>query len=385
MQLDLIKSLFLLYRESHLNHRYITNAHMEPLLDQLKKTISVEVIGTSVLNNPIYGLQIGTGPKRILMWSQMHGNESTTTKALFDLLNTLLSDDAAVAPILNGCTIYIIPILNPDGALAYTRVNANEVDLNRDAQALTQPESMVLRTIFKSFKPHYCYNLHGQRTIFSAGATNRPATVSFLSPAQDASCTITPNRKVAMEVIAVMNAALQQIISHQVGVYDDAFNINCVGDTFQSENVPTILFEAGHYNNDYARDITRKYIYTSYLVSLNYIALNEVTGLHYAPYLEIPENEKLFLDIIIRNVSKKQGSGEDEVAIGILYEERLVDGRVEFVPIVEKIGDLDGFYAQREIDAKGQEVYNEHGEQLKVNNENVFVIMNNEKISLLPK
>ena len=93
----------------------------------------------------------------------------------------------------------------------------------------------------------------------------------------------------------------------------------------------------------------------------------------------------MFLDIIIRNVSKKQGRGEDEVAIGILYEERLVDGRVEFVPIVEKIGDLDGFYAHREIDAKGQEVYNEHGEQLKVNNENVFVIMNNEKISLLPK
>ncbi len=108
--------------------------------------------------------------------------------------------------------------------------------------------------------------------------TNKSATVSFLSPAQDAACTITPNRKVAMEVIAVMNATLQQLIPNQVGVYDDAFNINCVGDTFQSENVPTILFEAGHFKDDYARDVTREYIYTSYLVSLNYIALNEVTG-----------------------------------------------------------------------------------------------------------
>ncbi len=170
MLLDLIKSLFLKYREPHLNHRYITNTHIEPLLDQLKKSIPIEVIGTSVLNNPIYGLQIGTGPKRILMWSQMHGNESTTTKALFDLLHTLLSDDPAIAAILKACTLYIIPILNPDGAQAYTRVNANDVDLNRDAQALTQPESKVLRAVFESFKPHYCYNLHGQRTIFSAGA-----------------------------------------------------------------------------------------------------------------------------------------------------------------------------------------------------------------------
>ena len=60
-----------------------------------------------------------------------------------------------------------------------------------------------------------------------------------------------------MEVIAVMNDALQNIIPNQVGVYDDAFNLNCVGDTFQSENVPTILFEAGHYANDYAREKTR--------------------------------------------------------------------------------------------------------------------------------
>ncbi len=30
---------------------------------------------------------------------------------------------------------------------------------------------------------------------------------------------------------------------------------------------------------------------------------------HYEPYLEIPENEKLFLDIIIKNVRQKQGDG----------------------------------------------------------------------------
>jgi hypothetical protein len=47
----------------------------------------------------------------------------------------------------------------------YTRLNANEVDLNRDSQNLTQPESKVLREIFDLFQPHYCFNLHDQRTI----------------------------------------------------------------------------------------------------------------------------------------------------------------------------------------------------------------------------
>ncbi|MFD0988632.1 M14 family zinc carboxypeptidase [Mariniflexile jejuense] len=385
MQVEAIKQLFLKHKESHLQHRYITHKSIKPLLENLSKKITIETIGISVLNNPIHGIKIGSGEKRILMWSQMHGNESTTTKAIFDLLNTLLSDEALVSPILKACTLYIIPILNPDGALAYTRINANEVDLNRDAQNLTQPESKVLRAIFKTFNPHFCYNLHGQRTIFSAGNTNKSATVSFLAPAQDKVCTITPNRKVAMEVIAVMNAALQEVIPNQVGVYDDAFNLNCVGDTFQSENVPTILFEAGHYHNDYARDCTREFIYISYLTSLDYISKTDVTGVNYQPYLEIPENEKLFFDIIIKDAKTILDGKEIITDIAIQYQEKLIGGKINFIPKVEKIENLDGYFAHKHIQANKLEVFNNNMQLLKIDSENVFVMINNEKISLLPK
>lgn len=385
MQLELIKHLFSIHQETRLNHRYITNKHIESLLENYKEELDVKVIGASVLNNPIYGLKIGSGNKRILMWSQMHGNESTTTKALFDLLNTLINNNGSIRHILSACTLYIIPILNPDGANAYTRINANEVDLNRDAQNLSQPESKVLRAVFNDFKPHFCYNLHGQRTIFSVGNTNKPATVSFLAPAQDAACTITPNRKVAMEVISVMNQALQTLIPGQVGVYDDAFNLNCVGDTFQSENIPTILFEAGHYHNDYARDITREFIYMSYLISLNYIALNEVIGTNYKSYLKIPENKKLFFDIIIKNARIVKDDSDTNVDIGILYQEKLVDGKITFIPFVEKMGDLGEFFGHRVINADGFEVFGEDGQALKLNYENVCVMLKNEKISLFPK
>ena len=381
MQVEAIKRLFLKHKEHSLSHRYITHKHIEPLLEKRSDIFHVETIGQSVLNNPIYGLKIGNGKKRILMWSQMHGNESTTTKALFDLFNTFLDTHSELNYILEACTLYIIPILNPDGALAYTRINANGVDLNRDAQNLTQPESHVLRNIFDSFKPHFCYNLHGQRTIFSAGTTNNSATVSFLAPAQDAACTITASRKVAMELIGVMNDALQRMIPNQVGVYNDAFNLNCVGDTFQSENVPTILFEAGHFKNDYEREKTRELIYTSYLTSLNYISKNEVNGNHYKPYFNIPENDKCFLDVIIRNAKVTH----ELVDIGIQFQERLHANKIQFIPKVEKIEKLDGFFGHKEIEANGFEVRDAQGRVLKLGYENVCVILNSEEIMLIPK
>lgn len=385
MKLKEIQSLFLQHKETSLFHRYITNKHISPLLSKLEDYLKVEILGESVLNAPIYGVKIGNGDKRILMWSQMHGNEATTTKALFDLLNTLTNNNSIVNPILESCTLYIIPILSPDGAKAYTRVNANKIDLNRDAQDLTQPESRVLRGIFKSFKPHFCYNLHGQRTIFSAGNVNKSATVSFLAPAQDKVCTITPNRKIAMEIIGVMNKALQEIIPGQVGVYDDSFNINCVGDTFQCENVPTILFEAGHFENDYAREQTREFIYISLMESLVYIANNDINGERYGSYLEIPENEKLFFDIIIRNAKVLIDNIYEIKDIGIQFQEKLIENTVCFVPKVEKMENLNGFYAHNEIDANKAKVFDDNSKLIQINKEVAYVIVNNEKTSLLLK
>jgi hypothetical protein len=385
MNIESLQSLFLKHKESSLFHRYITNENIEPLLDNLSDNFGVEIIEKSVLNRPIYAVKIGTGEKRILMWSQMHGNESTTTKALFDLFNTFKSEETEIEHILKTCTVYFIPILNPDGAKAYTRINANKVDLNRDAQDLTQPESEILKTVFENFKPHFCFNLHGQRTIFSVGKTNKPATVSFLAPAQDKACTITPNRKVAMEVIGVMNDVLQLVIPNQVGVYDDAFNLNCVGDTFQSNNIPTILFEAGHFANDYAREQTREYIYLSLIASLNYIAKNDVDGKKHKSYFKIPENDKCFYDIIIRNAKTNDDSGNRVEDIGIMYQEKLVEGKINFIPKIEKIENLNAFFGHKEIEAKKTEVLDNFKQPVKVNNENVFVMINNEKISLLLK
>ncbi|MFC4721942.1 M14 metallopeptidase family protein [Geojedonia litorea] len=382
MTISLLNQWFNTYKESSLSHRYITHDHINPLLKKHNSAFEIKSIGESVLGESIEVILLGTGQTKIFMWSQMHGNESTTTKALFDLLNVLKHcDDHHIKCILKSCTLAIIPMLNPDGAKAYTRVNANEIDLNRDAQDQSQPESRVLMNFYQSFKPDFCFNLHGQRTIFSAGKTNKSATVSFLAPAQDECCTVTENRKKAMEIIAQMNSVLQEEIPNQVGVYDDSFNINCVGDTFQSDNVPTILFEAGHYAKDYPREVTRRFIFKSLLVGIHYIATVEVKGGGFQEYFKIPQNEKLFFDIIIRNAQTLYGN----LDIAILFQEKLIENCIQFVPIVEKIEDLNGFYGHKEINAKENKVLKANSEPLKVGDEIDFVSINSENFSLILK
>ncbi|RZK00939.1 MAG: peptidase M14 [Flavobacterium sp.] len=245
--------------------RYITLEDIEPLLQKLNNEKELQIIGKSVLEKPIYSYQIGTGKTKILLWSQMHGNESTTTKALIDFLNFLNNKSELANQLLEFFTFYSIPILNPDGAKLYTRENANRVDLNRDSQNLTQPESRILRKIYEEFKPDYCYNLHDQRTIFGVADTGKPATVSFLAPSYNEERTINTERTKSINVIVRMNELLQKYIPGQVGRFDDSFNINCIGDTFQSMGTPTILFEAGHFQDDYEREETRKFIFFALL------------------------------------------------------------------------------------------------------------------------
>ncbi|MCC1485325.1 M14 family metallopeptidase [Winogradskyella immobilis] len=369
------------HKENSLFGRYITNGMIAPILDRLGDDFVVSTIGKSVEERPIYSVKIGTGKLKVLLWSQMHGNESTTTKAIFDVFNTVKAEKSIYKGILEQCTLLFVPILSPDGAERYTRLNANLEDLNRDAQALTQPESRVLKSCFESFKPDFCFNLHGQRTIFGAGQLGNSATLSFLSPAEDEIRSITDTRKKAMSIIAYINKHLQNDLENGIGRYDDGFNINCVGDTFQSLGVPTVLFEAGHYLNDYNREQTRLYIYKSLYHALSYIS-NGVEVNDHVPYFDIPENEKNFYDVIIRNAITGLENGPVDIAIQ--FSEVLISNTIEFIPKVEKIENLDSYFGHKEINADGNSVLDQNGNPLSIGSEIVFVMLNNSKISIKP-
>ena len=343
-------ALHQLNKEQSLFGRYITLNHIEPLLKKYNATIA----GRSVLEKPIYKLKIGSGKIKILIWSQMHGNESTTTRALFDYINLLQSNTDDSERILKMFTFCMIPMLNPDGAEFYTRENANGIDLNRDAQSLSQPESIVLRKTFEEFQPHYCYNLHDQRTIYGVEDSGMPATVSFLAPAYNENRDINDVRAKAMNVIVAMNTVLQEYIPNQIGRFDDSFNFNCVGDTFQFLKVPTILFEAGHFPNDYEREETRKFIFIALFSGIEFLSENDIVISKMDEYLKIPQNKVVFYDIVYKNVKINYDNTKKIINFAAQYKEVLYKNKIQFEARISQIGDLDNFFGHTVFEANGE-------------------------------
>ncbi|MEP6260546.1 MAG: M14 family zinc carboxypeptidase [Gillisia sp.] len=342
------------FKDTKLSGRYLPYDSIKPSLERLGKYFPIQKIGFSTLGEPIETITIGNGDFKILAWSQMHGNESTTTKAVFDIVNAFMifPEDPFLVFLKKHITLKIIPMLNPDGGFLYQRENVNGVDLNRDAKNLSEKESIVLRNAFETFKPRFCFNLHDQRSIFSAGELPLPATLSFLTPAMDASRAVTPARAISMKVIAAVAAELQLIIPGQIGRYDDAYNSNCTGDTFQTLGTPTILFEAGHYPEDYMREETRRLIVIALFSALNAIATENFKSRNIADYFAIPENQKLFYDVILRNASIQGGIAD----VAIQYRETLQNEEILFVPFIEKIAGNLPFFGHREINCAGKDL-----------------------------
>ena len=375
-----LEELFKEFKEESVQGRFITLDSIEPLLQKLNTDNQLKIIGKSVLEKPIYSYQIGGGKTRIFLWSQMHGNEGTTTKALFDFLNVLKGDSELAKQLLKAFTFCCIPMLNPDGASLYTRENSNKVDLNRDSQNLSQPESKVLRAIFEDFAPDYCFNLHDQRTIFGVSDTGKPATLSFLAPSYNEEREINESRLKAINLIAGINDVLQEYLPNQIGRFDDSFNINCIGDTFQYLGVPTLLFEAGHFQGDYQREETRKYVFIALVSSFTILNENDIVSNGIDKYLNIPQNKVVFYDFMYKNIKINYDGIEIITNFASQYKEELIENQICFNAYIVQVGELENHFGHFEFDAKGAEYKDEYNNFPKLNQKADFYLDNDIKI-----
>ena len=97
------------------------------------------LLGHSVQGRAIRGVELGNGLRWVAVIGGIHqGNEANTT-VLARLLLDHFRDNLAEIP--DGVGLAFIPDLNPDGAVAGTRENANGIDLNRNWDAGWQPDA----------------------------------------------------------------------------------------------------------------------------------------------------------------------------------------------------------------------------------------------------
>src|SRR5690606_9503605 len=321
-------------KQQEINKRYITNLHLEHFLKTLNNDVfTIKVAGKSVLENNIYRIDFGRGKYKVLLWSQMHGNETTTTRAIFNIMKKINSGE--FADWLSYFSFTFIPILNPDGAEAFTRVNANKIDLNRDSKELTQPEAQILRAVYNQQKPDLALNMHDQRSIFSAGITQNPATLSFLAPSYNDNREINDVRTYAMKLIAMMREGLKEATTLNIGRFDDSFNVNCIGDMFTHLGTPTILFEAGFATNDYQRQTAVKLVEKSLECLFCGIIKDKYQNFSIENYMDIPENQKHFVDLIIYNFSTTNNQFKDLKQIPIVFKEFINKNELILQPTID--------------------------------------------------
>ena len=355
LDLDKLERWYSLNFEKKLKGRRILFDDIFPIIQNLGLKFEKKNIGYSTSKIPIYKITVGDGNMKVLLWSQMHGNESTGTKALFDLFKFFNCTDVSLKgiakDILKNCTLVFIPMLNPDGAINFKRENALDIDLNRDAVDRKAVESNLLRTELDSFNPKFCFNLHDQRNLFNIKNTKNPATLSFLAPSEDVNRTLTQGRKETMSVIVAMSNLLKQIIPNQIGRFTDEFYPTATGDNFQKLGHNTILIEAGHYKNDHAREITRKFNFFALLQGLHYIATAQEFD-NFKPYFDIPDNDMKFLDVIYHNIKVIENDVTKIVDIGIQRKYKIIDDKLVSYDHIEKIGDLSNYCTYNYINAE---------------------------------
>lgn len=342
-----------------LNKSHLVQADIAPIIGCLKDhpQVDVQLVGHSFEQRPLHLLSLGNGPLVIFAWTQMHGNEATATAAVFDLIDSLLSNNnGGLAGWESAFTLHILPMLNPDGAQRCTRQNAQAIDINRDARELQSPEGRLLMTMVEQLAPDVGFNLHDQSPYYQCGTNTNPATIAFLAPAFDESKTIDNARKRAMILIAHMNKSIQSHIPNCVARYDDTYSTRSFGDNIAAKKVSTILIESGAARNDNNRQIAREMNVRAMLCAFEYLLQNsnkETSGLDSLSiddYFAIPENvSETLSSLVIRRLSF---NGKQSYTAGISIKQT---ARYSDKFVIDFVGDLHTQAGLVEFDAQGMQ------------------------------
>lgn len=127
-------------------------------------------IGWTVEGRPIEVTRFGHGPTARLIVAGIHGGSEANTSVLArELISHVMLHPEVVPP---GMTLYVLPLLNPDGAARASgregRTNAHGVDLNRNWPALWVPE----------WNRSGCWDL--APTTGGSGPASEPETMSLI-------------------------------------------------------------------------------------------------------------------------------------------------------------------------------------------------------------
>ncbi len=142
--------------------RSVTYGEMAGFLTSVdgKGPIRVSVEGTTAQGRSVFLVHASRGPApafRILFYAQQHGDEVAGMNALLYVIREIAAHPERLP---GDVDLWIMPMMNPDGAVADTRRNAAGADLNRDHIVLEQPETQALYRVVRRVRPHLAVDCH---------------------------------------------------------------------------------------------------------------------------------------------------------------------------------------------------------------------------------
>jgi hypothetical protein len=314
--------------------------------------LRTEEVGRSMLGRAISTITFGSGPVRVLLWSQMHGDESTASMALADIFRFLAEGtaDPLRTRLRDRLTIVFVPMLNPDGAELFQRENAAGIDVNRDARRLATPEARALKAVHDRFQPAFGFNLHDQGARTRVGAAGLQSAIALLAPAYDSARSWNASRSRARLVAATLAGLLRHEIAGRVAKYDDTFNPRAFGDLMEQWGTSTVLIESGALPGDPGKQRLRALNVAAILGALDAIATESYRSADPAAYETLPYNTSGASDLLIAG-GRLVLPGQPPLAadIAVNYEDAVArtGGRVR------DVGDLQGAIALDTLNAEG--------------------------------
>ncbi|KXJ98700.1 MAG: Zinc carboxypeptidase [Acidobacteria bacterium OLB17] len=334
----------------------VRHADLKAYLEKLRSQgVRVEEVGRSNAQREIYQMEFGSGPIKIFLWSQMHGDEPTATSALIDIFSFFSThkDTPWVKTIAEKLTIRAVPMLNPDGAELYTRRNLQGIDINRDALALATPEARLLKQLRDRWQPHIGFNLHNQQALTAVDHTAKQAAISFLVVYGDARKTETNGMIMNKRIVSEMIKAIEPFIPGHIARYGDEWTPTAFGDNFSAWGTPVILIETGALVGK-SELYLAKINFIAMMTAFSSVATASQASASTQPYDTLPHNGSgTLVNYIFRGMQLPPNDGRRPAAFDVAVT--AARRRASFLPWlrIARVGNLNGLHGLEEYDASG--------------------------------
>ena len=333
-------------------------ADLERVVSHSGGLVTVAERGASAEGRPILVLAAGTGPEKVLLWSQMHGDEPTATCALVDLLSHLVAtrSDPATRQLLSRVTLLVLPMLNPDGAVRNDRRNAQGIDINRDAVELQTPEGRFLKAVRDRYAPAAGFNLHNQGALVTAGPAGPQSALAVLAvpgAEREADGPAVARKK---GLGAVMARAAEPFGPGRVARYDMSYTERAFGDSMSRWGTPTVLLESGGWDGPDEAERLVRLNFVVLLSALHALARGE-EALAAPAYDSLPFNTRgRLVDLILRDATVHGGRELPPFHADVAFVRARAfagEGQRLAATIVTGVGDLNHLHGLTEVDATG--------------------------------